>query len=109
MELDPRLQRRTSEKLILKPYASTFQVTNFHHMLTNVGANTLIVTGCSTSHCVYATCSDARDRFNVIVPWEAVGERCELMHEVFLLDIAIDLGDVLPTDDVVSYVQGDGI
>ena len=106
MELDPRLQRKKSEKLILKHYASAFQATNFHNMLTNVGADTLIVTGCSTSHCVYATCRDARDRFNVIVPREAVGERCELMHEVFLLDIAIDLGDVLPTDDVVNYLQG---
>ena len=105
MQLDPRLQRRESEKLILKPYSSAFQATNFHHMLTNVGADTLIVTGCSTSHCVYATCRDARNLFNVIVPREAVGERCELMHEVFLLDIAIDLGDVLPTDHVVSYLH----
>ena len=105
MELDPRLQRRESEKLILKPYASAFQATNFHQMLTNVRADTLIVTGCSTSHCVYSTCRDARDQFNVIVPREAVGERCELMHEVFLLDIAIDLGDVLPTDHVVSYLH----
>ena len=105
MELDPRLQRRESEKLILKPHASAFQATNFQQMLVNVGADTLIVTGCSTSHCVYATCRDARDQFNVIVAREAVGERCELMHEVFLLDIAIDLADVLPTDDVVNYLH----
>ena len=36
---------------------------------------------------------------------EAVGERCELMHEVNLLDIDIDLGDVMPTQDVVGNLQ----
>jgi maleamate amidohydrolase len=38
------------------------------------------------------------------VPREAVGERCELMHEVFLHDIDIDLGDVVPLTDVVGYL-----
>ena len=69
------------------------------------GVDTLIVIGVSTSHCVYATCRDATDSFRVIVPREAVGERCELMHEVFLLDIDIDLGDVTALADVVRYLE----
>jgi len=104
-ELDPRLQRRHDEKIIRKPYASTFKGTNFHEMLTGLRVDTLIVTGCSTSHCVYATCRDAKDSFRVIVPREAVGERCELMHEVNLLDIEIDLADVLPVADVVAHLS----
>jgi maleamate amidohydrolase len=101
-ELDERLGRRPSEKLIRKRYASCFKGTNLHEMLASLAVDTLIVTGCSTSHCVYATCRDATDSFRVIVPREAVGERCELMHEVNLLDIDIDLGDVMPVDDVVN-------
>lgn len=104
-ELDPRLERRPTEKLIRKRYASAFKDTNLHTMLTALGVDTLIVTGVSTSHCVYATCRDATDSFRVIVPREAVGERCELMHEVFLLDIDIDLADVTDVDDVVSHLQ----
>lgn len=104
-ELDPRLERRTTEKLLRKRYASAFKGTNFHEMLTALGVDTLIVTGISTSHCVYATCRDATDSFRVIVPREAVGERCELLHEVNLLDIDIDLGDVMPVDAVVAYLQ----
>lgn len=100
--LDPRLDRRPTEKLIRKRYASAFKGTNLHEMLTSLGVDTLIVTGLSTSHCVYATCRDATDSFRVIVPKEAVGERCEIMHEVNLLDIDIDLGDVMPTVDVVA-------
>ncbi len=104
-DLDERLGRRPTEKLIRKRYASCFKGTNLHEMLTSLGVDTLIVTGLSTSHCVYATCRDATDSFHVIVPKEAVGERCEIMHEVNLLDIDIDLGDVTPVADVVAYLN----
>ena len=105
-ELDPRLERRPTEKLLRKRYASCFKGTNLHEMLTSLGIDTLIVTGISTSHCVYATCRDATDSFHVIVPREAVGERCELMHEVNLLDIDIDLGDVMPVEEVIKTLAG---
>ena len=41
----------------------------------------------------------------MIVPQEAVGERCEIFHEVNLLDIDIDLGDVMPIDEVLSQLK----
>jgi maleamate amidohydrolase len=104
-ELDERLEQRPTEKLIRKRYASAFKGTNLHEMLTSLGVDTLIVTGLSTSHCIYATCRDATDSFRVIVPQEAVGERCEIMHLVNLLDIDIDLGDVTPADEVIRLIQ----
>jgi maleamate amidohydrolase len=104
LELDPRLGRRPSEKIVFKKYASCFKATNLHESLTALGVDTLIVTGLSTSHCVYATCRDATDSFRVIVPREAVGERCELMHEVFLFDIDQDLADVVPLAEVLDYL-----
>jgi nicotinamidase-related amidase len=105
LQLDPRLERRPGEKLFKKLYASCFKGTNLHEMLTALGVDTLIVTGLSTSHCVYASCRDATDSFRVIVPREAVGERCEIMHEVNLLDIDIDLGDVAPLAEVEAYLR----
>lgn len=104
-EIDPRLERRDGEYVLHKSYASSFKDTNLHTMLTGLSVDTLIVTGVSTSHCVYATCRDAKDSFRVIVPREAVGERCELLHEVFLFDIATDLGDVVPSGDVAAYLR----
>lgn len=104
VQLDPRLGRLRTEKIIYKPYASVFNGTNFQNMLTVLGVDTLIVTGVSTSHCVYATCRDGCSAFRVVVPREAVGERCELMHEVNLLDIDIDCGDVMSTDDVIEAI-----
>jgi nicotinamidase-related amidase len=103
-QLDPRLERRSGERLIAKRYASSFKGTNLHENLAALGVDTLIVAGVSTSHCVYATCRDATDSFRVIVPREAVGERCEIMHEVNLLDIDIDLADVMPLNSVLSYL-----
>lgn len=103
--LDPRLERQPNEKILPKRYASSFKGTNLHEILTSLGVDTLIVTGISTSHCVYATCRDATDSFRVIVAKEAVGERCEIMHEVNLLDIDVDLGDVTPVADIVARLQ----
>ena len=103
--LDPRMDRQPGERLIAKRYASAFKGTNFHENLTALGVDTLIVSGVSTSHCIYATCRDATDSFRVIVPREAVGERCEIMHEVNLFDIELDLADVLPLADVLAHLN----
>jgi nicotinamidase-related amidase len=108
LEIDARVERRPTELLLRKRYASAFKGTNLHEMLAAQGVDTLIVTGLSTSHCIYATCRDATDTFRVIVPKEAVGERCELFHEVNLLDIELDLGDVIPVDDVIRHLAGVG-
>ena len=107
-DLDHRLDRRENERIIRKKYASAFKDTNLLSTLTNMRVDTLIVTGVSTSHCVYATCRDAAHTFNVIVPRQAVGERCELLHEVNLLVIDIDLGDVMELDDVVEQMKTTG-
>ena len=73
-ELDPRVQRQEDERIVRKKYASAFKGTNLLDMLTVLDVDTLIVTGVSTSHCVYATCRDAAHTFRVVVPRQAVGE-----------------------------------
>ncbi len=102
VQLDPRLGRLPHEKFIVKKWASCFKGTDLQEMLNALQVDTLIVTGCSTSHCVYATCRDACSGFRVIVPEEAVGDRCEIFHLVNLLDIQISIGDVMPVASVVE-------
>lgn len=104
-DLDARLERRPTERIVRKKYASALKDTNLIQNLASLGVDTLIVTGVSTSHCVYATCRDAAHTFHVIVPREAVGDRCEIMHEVNLLDIDIDLGDVVGAREVCNYLD----
>lgn len=104
-ELDPRLGRRAEEKIIRKRYPSAFAGTRLDKNLAALGVDTLIVTGASTSHCVYSTCVDAGHTWRVIVPRQAVGDRSELLHEVNLFDIDIDLGDVMDVAEVVSHLK----
>lgn len=105
LELDPRLGCRSNKKVLRKRYASAFKATNFHENLTALGVDTLIVASVSTSYCVYATCRDATYSFRVMVPREAVGNRCAIMHEVNFLDIEIDVGHVVTLGEVVEYLR----
>jgi nicotinamidase-related amidase len=105
-EIDPRLGRQPTEPIIFKRAASGFKNTNLDDMLKALGVDTVIVTGVSTSHCVAATCRDATSNYRVIVPREAVGDRCEVMHLVYLVDIDIDIGDVMPSADVIAWLNG---
>ena len=91
--------------LIAKPYDSTFKATSFGEQLHDLDIDTLVVTGCSTSHCVRATCADVREEYCVIVPREAVGDRSELLHEVTLFNIDIRMGDVMPVAEVVAKIR----
>ena len=105
-ELDPRLGRLPTEKLFAKKYTSCFKGTDLYQMLVGQGVDTLIVTGCSTSHCINDTCRDAMSSFKVVVPEEAVGDRCELMHLAELMDLDMFAADVVLTGDVLVYLEG---
>ncbi|MCY4372449.1 MAG: isochorismatase family protein [Spirochaetaceae bacterium] len=104
-DIDPRLAPRPNEKVFRKSYASCFKGTNLHEMLAALRVDTLIITGVSTSHCVYATCRDGADSYHLIVARQAVGDRCELFHEVNLMDIDLELGDVMPVGEVLDGLR----
>ena len=106
VELDPRLDRRDHDLLIVKKYASGFFGTYLASTLTMKGVDTLIVTGCTTSGCVRATVMDAlANGFRPIVPLEAIGDRAEEPHEANVFDIGAKYGDVVRTSDVVAYLE----
>lgn len=106
VELDPRLDRRPADLVIVKKYASAFFGTYLASTLTMKGVDTLIVTGCTTSGCVRATVMDALAHgFRPIVPLEAVGDRAREPHEANLFDIGAKYGDVVPLSDVIRYLE----
>src|SRR5206468_10591538 len=82
VELDPRLNRKPEDLVIVKKYASGFFGTYLASTLTMKAVDTLVVTGCTTSGCVRATVMDALAHgFRPIVPLEAVGDRAQEPHE----------------------------
>ena len=75
-------------------------------LLTFHGVDTLIVTGMVTSGCVRATVVDAFSyNYIVVVPEECVADRGVLPHKINLFDIHQKYGDVLPLDDVITYLE----
>ncbi|MFM7567377.1 MAG: isochorismatase family protein, partial [Betaproteobacteria bacterium] len=59
VEIDPRLQRRPDEAVIVKRFPSSFFQTDLDHRLKQSGCDTLVIAGCTTSVCVRATALDA--------------------------------------------------
>lgn len=107
VEIDPRLERQASDLVIIKQYASAFFGTPLAPALIAQSIDTLLVTGCTTSGCVRATVVDAISHgFRPIIPLEAVGDRAKGPHQANLFDIGSKYGDVLPFEDVITYLHG---
>ena len=92
-----------NELVIPKKHPSAFFGTPLASYLINTGADTLIVTGCSTSGCVRGTVVDGfAYNFRVMVPQDAVFDRSEVSHAVNLFDMSEKYADVMPTDDILN-------
>jgi len=105
-DIVPELPPGPDDVILIKQYASSFFGTSLAAMLTARGADTLIITGCSTSGCIRATAVDAmQNGFRPIVPRECVGDRHDGPHEANLFDINAKYGDVVALKDVMSRLQ----
>ncbi|SFF91823.1 isochorismatase family protein [Blastococcus tunisiensis] len=106
VDVDERLAPRTDEHLVVKTGASAFFGTALVSYLASVRADTVIVTGATTSGCVRATVVDAvQNGYPTLVPRDCVGDRAQAPHDASLFDINEKYGDVVDCDDVVTYLQ----
>ncbi|MGE4369908.1 MAG: isochorismatase family protein [Burkholderiaceae bacterium] len=89
-----------------KKKMSAFFGTPLQAYLTDLGVDTIIVLGGSTSNCVRATVVDAAQfNYKVLVPREAVFDRLPLSHAVSLFDMDRSCANVMSKDDVVAYLE----
>lgn len=108
-EVDPRLDRRPSEPVIEKRYASAFFGTPLASTLTAAGIDTVVVTGCTTSGCIRATVVDALQHgFRAIVPRQCVGDRSQQQHAANLVDIDGKYGDVVELGAAIAAIETAG-
>lgn len=92
--------------LLPKKHPSAFFGTPLASYLINVGADTLVVTGCSTSGCVRGSVVDAfAYNFRVLVPEDAVYDRSATSHAVNLFDMAAKYADVMPTEEALTALR----
>jgi nicotinamidase-related amidase len=107
VEIDPRLDRREDEVIILKKGASAFFGTNLPSVLVSQGIDTIILCGATTSGCIRATAVDLLQYgYPTLVPRECVGDRAQAPHEANLIDIQAKYADVVSVDDALAYLDG---
>ena len=106
IEVDPRLEPRAGERIVEKQWASGFFKTDLDESLRELGVDSLVVTGLTTSGCVRATAVDGLQYdYKVVVPAEAVGDRNLDAHCANLFDINAKYADVLDLDTVLNYIE----
>jgi maleamate amidohydrolase len=106
VEIDPRLEPREDETIVLKKGASAFFGTNLPAILVSQGVDSVILCGATTSGCIRATAIDLLQYgYPTLVPRECVGDRAQAPHEANLFDINAKYADVVPLDDVLEYVE----
>jgi maleamate amidohydrolase len=106
VEIDPRLEAREDETIVLKKGASAFFGTNLASVLISQGIDSVILCGATTSGCVRATAIDLLQYgFPTLVPRECVGDRAQAPHEANLFDIQAKYADVVPLEEALAYVE----
>ena len=92
--------------ILYKHFSSAFFGTALATHLVRLGADSLVLTGCTTSGCVRATAVDACSLdYRIVVPEDAVYDRGQVSHAVNLFDIANKYADVVPTAEAVQIVE----
>lgn len=93
--------------LLPKKHPSAFFGTPLASYLINAQADTVVVTGCSTSGCVRGSVVDAfAYNFRTLVPHDAVYDRSATSHAVNLFDMASKYADVATTEDALATLAG---
>jgi len=101
------LAPRPEDMLIGKRKPSAFFGTLFMSHLNFLDVDTLIMTGCTSSGCLRASTVDAYSyNFKVVIPEETAFDRFEASHAINLFDLNCKYADVIPTDEVATYLEG---
>lgn len=105
VEIDPRLEPRPDETVIVKKGASAFFGTNLASILIAQRVDSVILCGATTSGCIRATAIDLLQYgFPTMVPRECVGDRARAPHEANLFDIQAKYADVVSLEEALAYV-----
>jgi len=92
--------------LLPKKHPSAFFGTPLTSYLVDLGVDTLIVTGCTTSGCVRGTVVDGfAYNFRAIVPHDCVYDRSQVSHAVNLFDMSEKYADVMSCDELMAAMK----
>jgi maleamate amidohydrolase len=102
----PELEPRQGELIIRKTEASAFFGTGLAPWLVQQGADTVVITGCTTSGCVRASVVDAvSHNFRPVVASDCVGDRALRPHEANLFDMGQKYADLMERDAIIAALE----
>ena len=105
-EFPAEIAPRDGDVLLPKKHPSAFFATPLTSHLIDLRADTLVITGCTTSGCVRGSVVDAfAYNWRVLVPHDAVYDRSATSHAVNLFDMASKYADVATTAEVVDMLR----
>jgi maleamate amidohydrolase len=105
-QIVPQLTPAANETILRKTQPSSFFGTGYAEQLRQLGVDTLIVTGCTTSGCVRATVVDAMSHnFRTIVARDCVGDRSLQAHEANLFDMEQKYADLMDADAIIAVLR----
>ncbi|WP_417449821.1 isochorismatase family protein [Kordiimonas sp.] len=105
-EVDARLLPCSGEPVVEKKWASAFFGTDLSAHLIALKADSLVVTGLTTSGCVRATAVDGLQyNYPVFIPREAVGDRNQDAHHANLHDLHAKYADVIALQDLLAALR----
>ena len=92
--------------VVLKQKPSGFFGSNLASYLTLLGADSVVVTGTTTSGCVRATVLDAFSlNYRVAVAEDACFDRSQASHAINLCDMHAKYADVIPSADIIRHIM----
>ncbi|MCH8056062.1 MAG: isochorismatase family protein [Deltaproteobacteria bacterium] len=106
-EIVEEIAPQEGEIVVRKQKPSAFFGTALMSMLNEVHADSVLVTGCTTSGCVRASVIDAFSyNFRVSIVEECVFDRGQASHKINLFDMNAKYADVIPLREALEYING---
>lgn len=105
-EIVEEIAPQEGDIVVRKQKPSAFFGTPLMSMLNEVHADTVLVTGCTTSGCVRASVIDAFSyNFRVSVVEECVFDRGQASHKINLFDMNMKYADVISLREAQEYIR----
>lgn len=105
-QFPPTLQPGDGEAVISKQFASAFFGTALDEKLRDMGVDTLLISGLSTSGCVRATALDALQHgFAPFVVRDACGDRHPAPHDNNLFDLQAKYAEVISLEQALDLLE----
>jgi maleamate amidohydrolase len=106
-EIVAEIAPQKGDIVVHKQKPSAFFGTPLMSMLNQVHADSVLVTGTTTSGCVRATVIDAFSyNLKVSVVEECVFDRGQASHKINLFDMAMKYADVIAIKEAIDYIRG---